>query len=50
MLPNTSRIKGNKTIKFSQVTEITQETFFLKNYSLNLVKKLLLKPSLKNQN
>ena len=37
-------------MKLSQVKEITQETFFLKNHTQNVVEKLFSDPFLKYQN
>ena len=45
ILPNTSRSKGNQTMKFSQLTECY--IFFLKNHTQNVMEKLVLDPFLK---
>ena len=33
ILPNISRSKGNQTMKFSQLIDITRETFSFKNHA-----------------
>ena len=50
ILPNISRSKGNQTMKLSPVKIITQETFFLKNHTQNVVEKLFPDPVLVYQN
>ena len=32
ILPNISQSKGNQTIKFGQLIEVTKEIFFFKNF------------------
>ena len=44
ILPNISRSKGNQTMKLSPLKIITQETFFLKNHTQNIVEKLFPDP------
>ena len=50
ILPNISRSKGNQTIKFGQLIECNMKTFFLKNYTQNLVEKLVPHTFLENEN
>ena len=44
-----SRSKGNPTMVFGQLIDMTWEIFFLKNHTQNLVEKLVPDPFLKNQ-
>ena len=46
ILPNISRGKVNQIIKFGQLIE----TFFLKNYTQNVLEKLFPEPVLKSRN
>ena len=48
LLPKTARGKSSQTIKFCQLQNITQEIFFLKNRTQNVVKKLVPDPFIKN--
>ena len=47
ILPSVQKSKNKQTVK---VDRITRETFFTKNHTQNVVEKLFLDPSLKNQN
>ena len=44
ILPNISRSKGNRTMKFGQFIEYNVEIFFLKNHTQRLVEKLVTDP------
>ena len=44
ILPNISRSKGNRTMKFGQFIEYNVEIFFLKNHTQHLVEKLVTDP------
>ena len=44
ILPNISRSKGNRTMKFGQFIEYNVEIFFLKNHTQRLVEKLVADP------
>ena len=50
ILPNISRSKGNRTMKFGQFIEYNVEIFFLKNHTQRLVEKLVPNPFIKSQN
>ena len=47
ILTNTSKSKGNQTVKFGQLIEYNINIFFLKNHSENAVEKLVPDPFLK---
>ena len=49
ILPNISRVKDNQTTKFVKLIEYNIRNIFFKNYTQNLVEKLLPDPFLKNQ-
>ena len=42
MLPNISQSKGNQTMKFGQLIDITKEIFSFKNYAENEAGRLVL--------
>ena len=44
ILPNISRSKSNRTMKFGQFIEYNVEIFFLKNHTQRLVEKLVTDP------
>ena len=44
IMPNISRSKGNRTMKFGQFIEYNVEIFFLKNHTQRLVEKLVTDP------
>ena len=50
MLPNTSKSKGNQTMKFGQLIDYNMRNIFLKNHTQNVVEKPFPEPFLKNQN
>ena len=50
MLPKIARGKGNQAITFGRLIEYKCDTFFLKNHTQNMVKKLFPDPFLKKQN
>ena len=41
ILPNISQSKGNKTMKFGELIEITRGIFFFKNYAENEAESLV---------
>ena len=41
MLPNTSKSKGNQTMKFGQLIDYNMRNIFLKNHTQNVVEKLV---------
>ena len=45
-----SRSKDNQTMKFDQLIQYSMKTFFLKNRTKVVVKKLVTHPFLKNRN
>ena len=49
ILPNISRSKGNKIMKFGQFINVTWKIPFSKNYTLNVVENLVPDLFLKNQ-
>ena len=50
VLPNITKNKGNKAMKFSQLIGYNMRNILLKNHIQNVLKKLFLDPYLKNQN
>ena len=50
ILPNISRSKANKTMKFGQLIEDNMKNIFLENIAQNMVKKLFSDPFMKKQN
>ena len=46
ILPSMSRSKGNQTIKFGQLIEYNIRNIYLKNYTQNVVEKVLPDPFL----
>ena len=50
ILPNISRSKGNRTMKFGQLIEYNMKTFFLKNHTQNMMEKAFPDSFLKYQN
>ena len=50
ILPSISRSKGNQTMKFCQLIELTLKIFFLEYLTQNMVEKLFPDPFLENQN
>ena len=49
ILPNIPKGKGNQTMKFGQLVEYNRN-IFLKNYTQNVMEKLLPDPFIKNLN
>ena len=49
ILANTSRSRDNQAIKFGQLLEYNKSNIFLKNYTQNMVEKLVPDPFVKNQ-
>ena len=50
ILPNISRSKDNRSMKFRQLVEYNMINIFLKNHTQNMVEKLFPDLFLKNQN
>ena len=51
ILPNIPRTKGNQRKKFGQLIEYNiRNTFFLENYTQNVIKKLVPDSFIENQN
>ena len=48
MLPNTSKSKGNQTMKFGQLIDYNMRNIFLKNHTQNVVEKLVPDPFLEH--
>ena len=48
ILPNISRSKGNQNMKFGLLKEYKMKNIFLEKFFLNVMKKLLADPFLKN--
>ena len=49
ILPNISRSKDNKIMKFDQIIEYNMRIFFLTNHTQNVVEKLFPDPFLKTK-
>ena len=41
ILPNISQSKGNQTMKYGQLIDISKEIFFFKNYAENKARRLV---------
>ena len=50
ILPNISRSKGNRTMKFGQLIEYNMKTFSLKNHTQNMMEKAFPDSFVKYQN
>ena len=50
IMPNTSRGKGNQTIKFGQLIECNMRNIFLEKSYTNVVEKLVPNPFLESKN